>query len=401
MKSLLFTALVGFASPRGVLAFNAVQSRSVPHAHRAASQRELTTARRCCRCHPAIASAAVNPAAAGQDVARWCVAAGREQATVAVSGSSTLAGVMADFWLVARSLATEEGPVGRQRILALPAWDAVRDAQFFQKVLGHINECSEICEYLGESLLVVGRHPSYPTNEDEPDRAPCPMLLLRSFSQAAPGDYAAENGEEDPFASMNVDDRDLFASARAPVGPLTSSEALASTQVWVEGLVPQLGMAADERADDLSYVASSARTGEQAYEDFWRQVSGLKSPDGPSAAMLLTPSFARYNWFGYELFQHTLNGALGGLGLGAEVQLVFFHPEFPLEGVGGDREGVGAQDVALGIDFARQSPHPMVSLLRTECVDQMRRGVQSSSACTAALIEIHERLCGPEGGLMR
>ena len=38
--------------------------------------------------------------------------------------------------------------------------------------------------------------------------------------------------------------------------------------------MPQLGMAADERADDLSYVASSARTGEQAYEDFWRQVSG-------------------------------------------------------------------------------------------------------------------------------
>ena len=55
----------------------------------------------------------------------------------------------------------------------------------------HISdECSEVCEYLGESLLVAGRHPTNPSNEDEPVPAPYPMILLRSYSQAAPRDFA-------------------------------------------------------------------------------------------------------------------------------------------------------------------------------------------------------------------
>ena len=56
-------------------------------------------------------AAAVAPETAGHAVAQWCVSAGRAEATVAVSRASTLAGVLADFWLTARSFSEEEGAV--------------------------------------------------------------------------------------------------------------------------------------------------------------------------------------------------------------------------------------------------------------------------------------------------
>lgn len=68
-----------------------------------------------------------------------------------------------------------------QRVVAFPQWaEAVGDARKFQAVLNHIGICSETCEYLGESLMCVGRHPLAQT-DDEP-AAPYPLLLLRSFS---------------------------------------------------------------------------------------------------------------------------------------------------------------------------------------------------------------------------
>ena len=63
---------------------------------------------------------------------------------------------MADFWQSARELAQEDGPKGRQRVLAFPSWDRARDQRYFLRVLEHINDCSDVCEWLGESLLVAG-----------------------------------------------------------------------------------------------------------------------------------------------------------------------------------------------------------------------------------------------------
>ena len=123
---------------------------------------------------------------AGQSVAQWCIGAGREQATVAVSPASTLAGAMGDFWSVARSFATEEGQAGRQRVLAFPFLSTMADAQLFQHICRHIDECSELCEHLGQSMLFAGRHPASPCQEGETLAAPYPMVLLRSFEQVAP-----------------------------------------------------------------------------------------------------------------------------------------------------------------------------------------------------------------------
>ena len=121
----------------------------------------------------------------GRAVASWCVSAGREHATVAVSGADCIAGVLRDFWSVARVFAQEDCPHSRQRVLALPSWvEGSADPQLFQALLQHLVACAEICEYVGESLLVAGRHPAA-VNGDEPDGAPCPMLLLRAYTQAA------------------------------------------------------------------------------------------------------------------------------------------------------------------------------------------------------------------------
>ena len=111
---------------------------------------------------------------------------------------------------------------------------------------------------------------------------------------------------------------------------------------------------------------------------------------GPCATLLAAPRFAVYNAGGFEAFAYTLNTALSSLGLGEDVQLVFFHPLATLSD----------DDTANGVEFERTSPHPMVALLRTTRVKQARTGGFTGSLPSCTLIELHERLCGPEGGLL-
>ena len=108
------------------------------------------------RCPPIIAQAPAPTATAGEDVARWCVSSGRPQAAIAVSAATTLSSAMADFWLCARQLSIEEGAVGRQCVLALPYLGEAQDPRWFNQVMQHINDCSEVCEYLGQSLTAAG-----------------------------------------------------------------------------------------------------------------------------------------------------------------------------------------------------------------------------------------------------
>lgn len=188
--------------------------------------------------YPAMSGIAADPADAGQAAASWCVSAGRDQATVAVSRSSTLAGVLKDFWTVARSFAEEEGEKGRQRVLALPCWeDGVSDPELFQKLLQHILDCAEICEYVGDSLMIAGRHPSAISHDGEPESAPCPMLLLRAFTQKAldastVGDGDSPYGGYDPYA-----DTSSSAMSVEPESITSDAEVIERTREWVEGII--------------------------------------------------------------------------------------------------------------------------------------------------------------------
>ena len=192
------------------------------------------------RIAPVMSAVATDPAATGQAVAAWCVSAGRDQATIAVSTSTNLAGVMKDFWSVARNFAEEGGAMGRQRALAFPCWEAGMDPILFQKTLQHIMDCAEeICEYVGEEMLISARHPLSASMADEPGQVPCPMLLLRSFTQAAWGDYGEENyGEADPFAMLG-DDANNPINAR-PDLMASDAEVIEDTRKWVEGIIVKM-----------------------------------------------------------------------------------------------------------------------------------------------------------------
>ena len=355
------------------------------------------------RCPPVVAVAAPT---AGEAVAHWCVSSGRSDAAVAVSPASTLEGAMADFWLCAYQLATEDGPVGRQRALTFPFWkEGAQDASLFQSVIEHIFDCAEISEFLGQSMIVAGRHPTHPTSEDEPMAPPHPIITLRSYSQKEWGDYSAENfGEADPFAQMDVPDDGIFESTQA-----TSTDAdsvIARSGAWVDGVVAKMkdDVAGMQKPVDpeggIEYTVCRRRTAEEAYEYFWRQCGALTSanmPGQPESVFMSLPNFAPYNAGGFEAFANTLNSAITDLDLGSRAQLIFFHPQF--SSTVEDKQ----DDEARFVEFARSSPHPSVALLRTPMVEQARAGMGSEpvSGCiaTCALIEVHERLCGPEGGL--
>lgn len=145
------------------------------------------------------------------------------------------------------------------------------------------------------------------------------------------------------------------------------------------------------------------------YESFWASVVELTEKTEArthAASVLVAPRFSRYNANGFEFFQESLNTALidgvfmgedggsrCGIGLGDDVQLTFYHPAYT----------VTDDDVARGVDFARASPFPMVSLLRTWMVEQARAegSVEvMGSTYMQALTEVHERIAGPEGGLI-
>jgi hypothetical protein len=295
---------------------------------------------------------------------------------------------MRDFWYVAKALAEDGGPVGRQRVLAFPAWPESRDAKYFQEVLLHIQDCAAVCEYLGESLLIAGRHPSNPSSEEEPDAAPYPTVILRSFSQQAWGDFSTENfGEEDPFAVMDVPDDNLFDHAAG--AKVSDAEAVANARAWLANAITQVGFAAGEASEGVAYSVTAASTAEQMFQSFWRSVTELLSTDvrERDATVLVAPRFATFNSGAFEVFASTLNDALRQLDAGRDVQLIFLHPDPIVE----EQDKSRAEYVG---EFARKSPHPMVVILRTGQVEEARAGASVGSVNTRTLIEIHERLLG-------
>ena len=373
-----------------------------PHVSRA---RSASSARRVA-CLAATAALGDDPVLAGRAVAEWCVAADRAQATVAVSSAATLAQALRDFWSVARAFAEDGGERGRQRILAFPAWSrCASDYPSFQRVLQHLQDCSEVCEYLGESLVVTGRHPSAPASEDEPRAVPCPMLVLRSFTQRAWGDYSEENsGLANPFATTP---ESVAMDGGGGGGGETASDAdvLSSTRQWVEGIICKVKVcpfssSADRAglpAGGVTYPITHATTAEEVYEEFWGQVLELAATDERqiSTVLLLTPRFALHSPGGFDVFADTLNNALEQLRVEETIQLVFFHPMYTFRD--GKARLTGDDGAA---NFARRSPFPMINLLRTPQARKAQRGVldlHPPSSPSSPVISLFAGAQGPEG----
>jgi hypothetical protein len=306
---------------------------------------------------------------------------------------------MRDFWNAAHSFGGEGGTPGRQLVVAFPQWREAEDATTFKEVVEHIDSCADICEFLGESLLVAGRHPTSPPTADEPQPPRVPLILLRSFRQEPWGDYSDENfGEDDPFADMPDG---LYDEEVVEVEQLTDETCVSRTMEWVSAVSADMGLAPSDDAPVLdpylagvSYPITHARTGEEMYASFWAAACELGRTDARTHActLLIAPNFSRYNANGFEFLAYTLNEVLPApLNLGEDVQLVFYHPQHTLT----DEDRERRVTVALGT-----APLPSICLLRTAQVAQTRQRLQVGSHYTRALIEVHERVCGPEGGLI-
>ena len=232
---------------------------------------------------PAPAPAPVAPSVArlqqaAAATAQWAVSSGRADATIAVSAAPTLAGAMKDFWGVARSFAQEAGPRGRQRVLALPALEAAADARFFAKLMQHIASCAALCEYVGESLLIAGRHPDSMPREGEPQPAPCALILLRSYAEGGGGGGGGGGVDEtSPYA--HLDDAVVQPSATATAAE-SDAEVDRLTREWVEAVIVKMKVCPFSSSADraglpiggVTYPLTRAAHAEAVYEAFWGQV---------------------------------------------------------------------------------------------------------------------------------
>mmetsp|Transcript_135706 Transcript_135706/g.247463 ORF Transcript_135706/g.247463 Transcript_135706/m.247463 type:complete len:471 (-) Transcript_135706:131-1543(-) len=319
-------------------------------------------------------------ASIGKSVAKWCMSSDRAEATIAVSSGTTTAHVLRDFYKMARRFAEEDVPRGSVRIMAFPRWDeAMKDHRLFDRTVEHITQCSDICEYLGESMLLAGRHPLMKASASEPTKPPCPILILRSFTQKGTTDWSEENpDEDDPFG--NLPDEPMFQQEETTE---SDEEILAQTKKWVEAVIVKMKVCPFSNTADkagipiggVSYPITRAFTAEEIYENFWTQVLELRATNEVSMAtvLLLTPNFMYHAPGGYDALADTLNSGLSLLGFEKEVQLVFFHPEYTFRD-GTDRVGDGA-----AANYARRSPFPMINLLRTPQVREAQKGIPTGS----------------------
>lgn len=322
-----------------------------------------------------VTAVATEAAAPAQQLAEWCVASGREQAAVGLSGATTLAEALRDVWTVADGMGS--AATAGQRAIGFPYWEeATTDPKLFTAVIRHVMGCGEVCEYLGESLQLSARHPNSPTTEDEPMAAPCPVLLFRFYARPAynPADDPFYDPADDPFAEDGSED--IFGGA---VAAAQSDEVVISaTHKWVEAMIVHMKVcpfsSSVERAGmpqgGVSYPITRAKTAEAVYAQFWQQVLELDATDERelSTVLLITPDFAMYAPGGYDALADTLNGALTELGMERHIQLVFFHPEYTFRD---GQQRIGNSEAAAA-NFARRSPYPMINLLRTP---QARPGV--------------------------
>lgn len=320
--------------------------------------------------------AAIRASAAPADlIDAWMVATGREETPVATSLATDFGLALSDFW--AQICTTADSPF-RERALVFPLLDL--DAADFQRLMAHINSCSEVCETLGDSVFVALRHPQG-SSGDEPS-PPYPMLLLRT--SAGSSGLAADDDDDDPFWSDFPDDDEPGGVANDLLVAGSDAEVLAATRKWVEAVIVHMKVcpfsATADRAGlpqgGVAYPVTRAKSADEVYAEFWHQVQLLSAADerALSTVLLITPDFMLNSAGGFDLFADTLTEALTLLGVEARMQLVFFHPSYTFRD-GKDRAG-GEGGSA---NYARRSPFPMINLLRTPQVRAAQKGIPTGS----------------------
>ena len=324
---------------------------------------------------------------AASDVAAWCVASERADAAVTVSGATTMAEALRDFWYVAGAMGASLGDGAAERAIAFPTCAEFVDPQQFTAVVDHINACSQMSEFLGDELRMTARHPAADQGGDA--APPAPLLLLKSYQSAGFSDFF---GDDDPFAALEArlgaEGGGDFGAAAARA---SEEEILAETHKWVQAVIVDMKVCpfsngvhtAGVPMGGVTYPLCRAEGAEAIYQAFWEQVEELALTDEKTLAtvLLITPDFAQYSVDAYDALADSLGAALVNLGLEKDLQLVFFHPEFTFRD---GKERMGGEGEAA--NFARRSPYPMINLLRTPQVRDAQKGIP-----TGAVYDVNER----------
>lgn len=170
------------------------------------------------------------------------------------------------------------------------------------------------------------------------------------------------------------------------------------TKIWIESMIStkNIGICPYTQNADLAgiptgkirYEVSNANDISQAYEDYWKEVFLLQSSlvYEITTTLLIYPNvFEFQNIENFETFSLELDAAVEEAMLSAEIDNVYFHPEYKFvdkeeqvylifsEDTG---EIIGdSKSIVSPVSYARRSPIPFVNILRSPMVKAVQKNL--------------------------
>jgi len=169
--------------------------------------------------------------------------------------------------------------------------------------------------------------------------------------------------------------------------PANPEAVIPATRVWLERAVIGLNLCPFAKAvhlkDQIRYVVSPARTGEELLADLGRELQMLANADPQVCdTTLLMHPYVLTDFLDYNDFLDIADGAIDELGLEGVLQVASFHPDYQFAGTEPD-------DVA---NYTNRSPYPTLHLLREDSVDRAVAAFPAADRIYATNIETLQRL---------
>lgn len=140
---------------------------------------------------------------------------------------------------------------------------------------------------------------------------------------------------------------------------------IANTRTWIEKAVIGLNLCPFAKAvyikNQIRYVVSPAQDTEGLLADLEHELQALHLADPVhiDTTLLMHPQVLT-DFLAYNDFLALADAKVGALGLGGEIQIASFHPDYRFA-------DTGADDIE---NFTNRSPYPTLHLLRESSIDR-------------------------------
>lgn len=156
-------------------------------------------------------------------------------------------------------------------------------------------------------------------------------------------------------------------------------EIIEATRIWLERAVIGLNLCPFAKAvhvkRQIRYVVSNATTKEDLDQHLQAELIHLHAVDpAETDTTLLIHPFALVDFYDYNAFLETAEASLEALGLGGELQIASFHPDYQFA-------DANANDIT---NYTNRAPFPILHLLREASVERAIKAVPEAR-------EIYER----------